>query len=97
MVGGGLSNSHLCELLSQQYRETLEMATATRLRLGKVIKDLRKKRNWRQIDLAAHSDINKTMICDLERGERDFCLKTLDALAEALDTLPSELLRAAGR
>jgi transcriptional regulator with XRE-family HTH domain len=73
------------------------MANAVRVRLGKVVRALRVKRGWRQIDLAAHSGVNKTMICDLERGERDFCLKTLDALAEALDTVPSELLKSAGR
>jgi len=53
-------------------------------------------RGWRQIDLAAHSGINKTMISDLERGQRDFCLQTLHALAAALDTCPSDLLKAVG-
>ncbi len=73
------------------------MASAVRKKLGLVVKELRKRRGWRQIDLAEHSGINKTMICDLERGERDWCLETLDAIANALDTVPSELLRSAGR
>ena len=73
------------------------MATESCVQLGKTIKDLRRSRGWRQIDLAAHSAINKTLICDLERGERDFCLKTLEGLAEALDLKPSELLRLAGQ
>ena len=73
------------------------MANTLSVRLGKVVRELRTARGWRQIDLAAHSGINKTMICDLERGERDFCLKTLNAIAVALDTIPSDLLRRVGR
>lgn len=73
------------------------MATTIQARLGGVVRDLRKKRGWRQIDLAEHSGINKTMICDLERGERDWCMNTLCAIADALDVQPSDLLKASGR
>jgi transcriptional regulator with XRE-family HTH domain len=72
------------------------MANAQCVRLGKRVRELRMSRGWRQIDLAAHSGINKTMISDLERGQRDFCLQTLHALAAALDTCPSDLLKAVG-
>jgi transcriptional regulator with XRE-family HTH domain len=73
------------------------MANEVCVRLGLRVRQLRKDRGWRQIDLAAHAGINKTLICDLERGERDFCLNTLEAIADALETLPSKLLRAVGR
>ncbi len=87
----------MCEFLFRHWRNAGGMANEVCVRLGQRVRELRTQRGWRQIDLAAHSGVNKTMISDLERGERDFCLKTLDALADALDTVPSALLRAAGR
>lgn len=69
------------------------MATDICIRLGKRIKELRKARGWRQIDLAAHAEIGKNHICELERGTREIGLRYLVAIAQALDMTPSELLR----
>jgi len=35
------------------------------------IRDLRRQRGWRQIDLAAHAELSKTHICELEVGRRE--------------------------
>lgn len=70
------------------------MATDICLLLGKRIRLLRRARGWRQIDLAAHAELSKTHICDLELGRREIGLKALEKIAAALDTQPSELLKA---
>lgn len=69
------------------------MATDICVRLGKRIKDLRKSRSWRQIDLAEHSGIGKNHISELERGQREIGLRNLEAIAQALDTTPDRLLK----
>jgi len=52
------------------------------------------ERGWRQIDLAAHAELSKTHICELETGKREVGLEALDRIAVALDTKPSDLLKA---
>jgi XRE family aerobic/anaerobic benzoate catabolism transcriptional regulator len=76
----------MCEFLFRHWRNAGGMANEVCVRLGQRVRELRTQRGWRQIDLAAHSGVHKTIISDLERGERDSCLKTLDALADALGT-----------
>ena len=68
------------------------MASGVRVQLGKRIRDLRQKRSWRQIDLAAHAELSKTHISDLETGKREIGLDALKRIAEALDKTLSELL-----
>ena len=53
--------------------------------VGERIRELRKAKGWRQIDLAQHSGVHEVHISDLERGTREAGLKTLFALAQALD------------
>jgi transcriptional regulator with XRE-family HTH domain len=73
------------------------MATEIRVALGKKIKALRRARGWRQIDLAAHAELSKTHICDLEVGRREIGLLALERIADALEVKPSELLQGIGR
>ncbi len=63
------------------------------VQLGKRIRELRKKRGWRQIDLAEQSGIHEVHISDLERGTREVGLRRLAALATAFDLSLSELLK----
>jgi transcriptional regulator with XRE-family HTH domain len=58
------------------------------VQLGERIRELRKKRSWRQIDLAEQSGIHEVHISDLERGG----LRHLAALAAAFDLSLSEFL-----
>ncbi|WP_263357380.1 helix-turn-helix domain-containing protein [Acidicapsa ligni] len=69
------------------------MAISICVRLGKRIKDLRRKKGWRQIDLAEHSGIGKNHISTIERGERELGLMSLEAIAGALEIKPSDLLK----
>jgi transcriptional regulator with XRE-family HTH domain len=68
------------------------MASALRVRLGKRIRDLRRKRGWRQIDLAAHAELSKTHICEMETGKREVGLEALKRIAESLEKTLSDLL-----
>jgi transcriptional regulator with XRE-family HTH domain len=63
------------------------------VRLGVRLRELRKKKGWRQIDLAQHSGVHEVHISDLERGTREVGLRNLLALAGALGVTLSELLR----
>jgi XRE family aerobic/anaerobic benzoate catabolism transcriptional regulator len=47
--------------------------------LGERIRELRKARSWRQIDLAAEAELNVIYISDLENGRKEICLRTLQA------------------
>jgi transcriptional regulator with XRE-family HTH domain len=63
------------------------------IQLGDRIRQLRKKRSWRQIDLAEQSGIHEVHISDLERGAREVGLRHLAALAAAFEMSLSEVLK----
>lgn len=71
---------------------------------GERIRNLRRARNWRQIDLAEQSGIHEVHISDLERGTRGPGLRTLSKIglcsgnnalrtAEGIVMLPSQMGR----
>ncbi len=68
---------------------------ATRLstELGRRIKVLRKKRNWTQVDMAAHTGLDRSHISEIETGKRAITLVTLQTIAVTLETTMSALLR----
>jgi len=68
------------------------MATDICIRLGERIREARKAKGWRQIDLAEHSGVHEVHISDLERGSREVGIRTLQALAEALEMKITDLL-----
>lgn len=72
------------------------MAKDICIRLGERIREVRKARQWRQIDLAAHSGVNIIYISDLENGRKEICLKTLHSIAAALDMTIAQLLEPTG-
>ena len=72
------------------------MATDIRILLGQRIRELRKARQWRQIDLAAHSGLNAVYICDLERGEKQACLFAIQKIAVSFDMKLSEFFSGLG-
>lgn len=72
------------------------MATDICILLGERIRALRKARQWRQIDLAAHSGVNVIYISDLENGRKEICLKTLHAIASAFDLTITDLIAPTG-
>ena len=69
------------------------MATDVCILVGQRIRELRKAKGWRQIDLAQHSGVHEVHISDLERGSREAGVRTLCNLATALGVSPAELLK----
>lgn len=69
------------------------MARDICISLGKRIRELRKARGWRQIDLAEHAGINENYVSDLELGRKEICLRTIQALAQAFELKSGELLK----
>jgi transcriptional regulator with XRE-family HTH domain len=69
------------------------MARDICISLGKRIRDLRKARGWRQIDLAEQASINENYVSDLEHGRKEVCLRTLQTLAQAFDMKTADLLK----
>jgi transcriptional regulator with XRE-family HTH domain len=61
--------------------------------LGERIRDLRRERGWRQIDLAEQAGINENYVSDLEIGKKEICLRTLHVVAAALGVSASELIK----
>jgi transcriptional regulator with XRE-family HTH domain len=61
--------------------------------LGERIRDLRKERGWRQIDLAEQAGINENYVSDLEIGKKEICLRTLQVVATAFGIKTSDLLK----
>jgi transcriptional regulator with XRE-family HTH domain len=72
------------------------VATDISIQLGKKVRELRRERGWRQIDLAAHAELSKTHVNELERGKREVGLNALERLAGALDLKVSDLMKAIG-
>jgi len=69
------------------------MASDICILLGQRIRNLRKAKGWRQIDLAEQADVHEVHISDLERGVREVGLRTLLAISQALGLKLSELLK----
>lgn len=69
------------------------MASSINVRLGKRIRELRKAKGWRQIDLAQHCGVREVHLSYLERGKREVGFNTLVAIARGLRIKLSDLIR----
>jgi transcriptional regulator with XRE-family HTH domain len=69
------------------------MAREICISLGERIRDLRKERGWRQIDLSVQAHISENYVSDLEIGKKEIGLRTLQAVALALGVKTSDLLK----
>ncbi len=69
------------------------MASSIGVRLGRRIRELRKAKGWRQIDLAQHCGVREVHLSYLERGLREVGFNTLVAIAKGLDVKLSDLVR----
>lgn len=61
--------------------------------LGKRIRELRKARGWKQIDLAEEAGIHENYVSDLELGRKEICLRMLQAIAKAFGLKTVDLLK----
>lgn len=72
------------------------MASDICVAFGERIRELRKRRGWRQIDLAEETGIHENYVSDLEAGKKEICLRTLQTLAGAFGLSAAELLKGVG-
>jgi transcriptional regulator with XRE-family HTH domain len=72
------------------------MARDICVELGKRIRQLRTERGWRQIDLAEESGLHENFVSDLEQGNKEACLRTLQVIAKAFDLTVADLLKTVG-
>jgi transcriptional regulator with XRE-family HTH domain len=68
------------------------MARDICIALGERIRQLRKERGWRQIDLAEETGIHENYVSDLEMGRKEICLRTLQTVARAFGMKAMDLL-----
>ncbi|MGH2764149.1 MAG: helix-turn-helix domain-containing protein [Thermoleophilaceae bacterium] len=60
--------------------------------LGRAVRELRLQRGMSQEGLADHSDLHRTYVGGIERGERNVSFGNLLRLADALDVRLSDLV-----
>ncbi|WP_428414557.1 helix-turn-helix domain-containing protein [Pararhizobium sp.] len=60
--------------------------------LGEAVRRLRKVRGLTQEDLSGLTELHRNHVGGIERGERNITIKTVLALAQALEVRPAELL-----
>ena len=53
--------------------------------IGQRIRELRRSKNWSQLELAHKADLSPSYLAELERGGRNPSLETILSLAAALD------------
>lgn len=61
--------------------------------VGRVIQEYREKRGLSQEVVSGLADIGRTHLSAIERGVRKPTLETFFKIADALDILPSELMK----
>lgn len=61
-------------------------------RFGEKIRQLRTRMGWSQEELAHKSQLDRSYIGGVERGERNISLLNIHKIAKALNVLPSKLL-----
>jgi transcriptional regulator with XRE-family HTH domain len=69
------------------------MARDICIALGQRIRQLRTERGWRQIDLAEETGIHENYVSELEMGQKEICLRTLQLVAGAFDLQVADLLK----
>ena len=72
------------------------MAIDICVRFGRRIRELRKKRGWTQVYLAQHTGLGSVYISQLEHGNKEPGLRTIEILALGFELTPAQLLRGLG-
>lgn len=73
------------------------MARDICVQFGEQVRELRRERGWRQLDLAEQAGISENYVSDLELGRKEVCLRTIQALADAFELTIPELMKEIGR
>jgi transcriptional regulator with XRE-family HTH domain len=68
------------------------MANDICVRMGERIRRLRKARKWTQTYLSVHSGLSRTFISDVELGQKEPRLRSLEILAQSFDVSLARLM-----
>lgn len=68
------------------------MASDVCVQVGQRIRQLRKRRGWRQLDLAEQAGMHPVHVSDLEQGRREVGLRHLGAISRAFGLTLSQFL-----
>lgn len=68
------------------------MAKDICIRFGERIRELRKERGWRQLDLAEQAGISENYVSELELGRKEICLRTIRQIAKAFGIEIDEMM-----
>ena len=60
---------------------------------GQALRSLRTRRKWSQTDLALRADVDRNYISLIELGKNSPSIRMVFRLCEALDTLPSDMIK----
>ena len=69
------------------------MTSPIMVRLGKRIRELRREKKWRLIDLSEHCGVKEVHLSYVERGRKEVCINTLVAIAKGLEVRLSTLIQ----
>ena len=83
IVGRSMSNRHLASSACEVTRRVL---------FGRRLRHLRKAKGWSQETLALESDIARSYVGAVERGQRNIALLNICRLAETLGVSPAKLM-----
>jgi XRE family transcriptional regulator, regulator of sulfur utilization len=76
--------------------DTLWVAKDLRRAFGKRVRELRKAREWSQEEMGEACDLHWTYIGQVERGERNLTLESIQKIAYGLRMTISELFKGIG-
>lgn len=63
------------------------------VRFGRRLRSLRKAKGWTQVQMADALGIDRSYICDMERGKKNICLPTLEVVALGFGQTISQILK----
>jgi transcriptional regulator with XRE-family HTH domain len=67
------------------------MAEDIRIRFGRRVRDLRRKRGWTQVEFSELLGLDRSYLADLERGKRNVSLRNLEIIAKGFRLSLSQL------
>jgi transcriptional regulator with XRE-family HTH domain len=62
-------------------------------KVGRRIRKRREERGWTQTYLSVHSGLGRPFMSNIERGQKELCLRSLEILAVAFGISLSQLMR----
>jgi len=68
------------------------MAEDIRVRIGRRLKKLRKKRGWTQVQMAEQFGLDRSYLADVEHGKRNISIVNLEIIARGFGLTLSRLL-----